>query len=176
MVDSPDGSWLRFEGETVAVEQGQPAAARYTIALDDRWRTRSVRVVSLSPRGRRTVALEGDGAGSWLVDGRGSERLEGCLDVDLEFSVVTNAFPVHRLDVAVGETAAAPAVYVRAVSLDVDRLDQRYVRLDDSSRGQRYDYTAPAFQFNCVLRYDEAGLIWHYPGLARRLAERSGAL
>ena len=39
-----------------------------------------------------------------------------------------NALPVHRLALAVGASAEAPAAYVRAVDLRVERLERRYER------------------------------------------------
>jgi hypothetical protein len=92
------------------------------------------------------------------------------LDVDLEASALTNAFPVHRLGLEVGQTAQAPAAYVRAVDVSVQRLEQRYRRLDDDEVGQRYRYGAPEFEFECELRYDESGLVLDYPGIAIRAA------
>ena len=77
---------------------------------------------------------------------------------------------MRRLGLDVGEAADAPAVYVRAPDLRVERLEQRYVRLEDGGSGSRYDYTAPAFDFAAVLVYDEAGLMVDYPGLAVRVA------
>jgi hypothetical protein len=38
------------------------------------------------------VTLRADGDGSWVVDGRPAPQLDGCLDVDLESSSMTNAF------------------------------------------------------------------------------------
>ena len=64
--------------------------------------------------------------------------------------------------------ADAPAAYVRALDLSVERLEQRYVRLADGERGQRYHYTSPAFGFECELAYDESGLVLDYPGIAVR--------
>jgi Putative glycolipid-binding len=64
--------------------------------------------------------------------------------------------------------AAAPAAYVRAVGLAVERLEQTYVRTTDESTGQRYDYTAPAFDFGARLVYDQSGLVLDYPGIAVR--------
>jgi hypothetical protein len=97
-------------------------------------------------------------------------HLDGCLDVDLESSALTNAFPAHRLGLDIGEATQAPAAYVRAADLSVERLEQRYFRLDNGPRGERYRYTAPAFDFECDLTYDEVGLVLDYPGLAIRAA------
>jgi hypothetical protein len=90
------------------------------------------------------------------------------MDVDLESSAMTNALPVHRLRLAVGAGAGAPAAYVHAASLNVDRLEQAYLRITDDSARQRYDYAAPAFDFTSRLGYDRSGLVLDYPGIAVR--------
>jgi hypothetical protein len=81
---------------------------------------------------------------------------------------MTNAMPVHRLALAQGERAAAPAAYLFALSLEVERLDQTYQRAAGPGSEQVYGYTAPAFEFACQLRYDQAGLVLDYPGIAVR--------
>ena len=81
---------------------------------------------------------------------------------------MTNALPVRRMGLALGARAAAPAAYVRAVGLAVERLEQSYLRAPDEAARQRYDYAAPAFDFACRLTYDESGLVLDYPGIAVR--------
>jgi uncharacterized protein len=164
----PGDGRVRIEGHTAAIENGEPFAVRYAIELDDGWRTRAARAWTRSPRGSHGVLLETNGRGRWLVDGRAAPRLDGCLDVDLESSALTNAFPVGRLRLAPGDAADAPAAYVRALGLDVERLEQRYERIDDGTGPERYDYTAPAFDFGCELVYDDFGLVIDYPGIATR--------
>jgi Putative glycolipid-binding len=110
--------------------------------------------------------LEADGADHWLVDGETAPQLDGCLDVDLESSAMTNALPVRRLGLAVAAQAATPAAYVRAVGLAVDRLEQTYLRTPGEGTHQCYDYTAPAFDFECRLAHDQSGLVLDYPGIA----------
>ncbi|MGI3783602.1 MAG: putative glycolipid-binding domain-containing protein, partial [Janthinobacterium lividum] len=114
--------------------------------------------------------LEHDGAGRWLVDGAACQSLDGCLDVDLEASALTNTLPVHRFSLAeeTGKPTAAPAAFVRAQTAAVERLEQSYRRLADGSDGPRFAYAAPVFDVSCVLAYDSSGLVLDYPGLAVR--------
>jgi hypothetical protein len=116
------------------------------------------------------VRLEGDGTGAWQVDGVRAAELAGCLDVDLEASACTNAFPVHRLGLEVGQRADAPAAYVRAPDLRVERLEQSYARLQGDGGRSRYDYAAPAFEYRTELVFDRFGLVLDYPGIAVRVA------
>jgi hypothetical protein len=162
-------SGLLTEGYVTAVERGETWAVEYLIALDEDWRTRNARVRARAAAGGHELLLERDASG-WLVNGTRAPELDGCLDVDLEASSFTNAFPVHRLALDVGEEADAPAAYVRALDLSVERLEQRYVRLPDDGDRRRFHYASPAFDFEADLVYDAAGLVIDYPGIAVRAA------
>lgn len=124
----PDGRGYRVEGCTTAVEDGQGWVVSYAIRLDEHWATRSAQVTGRSAAGLRQVRLEADGRGRWRVDGEAADHLDGCLDVDLESSALTNMLPVHRLSLDVGDRAPAPAAYARALDLRVERLGQEYAR------------------------------------------------
>jgi len=164
-------SGYRVDGHSTAVQEGEAWGIRYELTLDEEWVTRSAHVVGQSAEASHEVRLEGDGTGSWRVDGSPVLELDGCLDVDLEASACTNALPTRRLRLGVGEAAAAPAVYVRAPTLRVERLEQRYARLEDErAERRRFEYVAPAFDFSAVLTYDRFGLVVDYPGIAVRVA------
>jgi hypothetical protein len=155
-----------IEGWTTAVEDGDTWAVEYAIELDAGWATRSARIRA----GFSSRVLEADGTGRWLVDGKSAGHLEGCLDVDLESSAMTNALPVHRMALPVGARAGAPAAYVRAAGLAVERLEQTYLRTPGQAARQCFGYSALAFDFSCRLVYDESGLVVDYPGIAVRTA------
>jgi uncharacterized protein len=168
---SREGDGHRLDGHVTAVEEGEAWGVGYTMTLDGGWATRSAVVAGRSGSGAYEVRLEGDGNGAWRLDGKPAPHLEGCLDVDLEASACTNAFPVKRLGLSAGEASDAPAAYIRAVVPDVDRLEQHYRRLDDNDPGRsRYDYDSPGFDFRAILTYDEFGLVLDYPGIAERVA------
>jgi hypothetical protein len=159
----------RLRGSTSAVEAGEPWVVRYEIVLDDAWRTTTAHVSGRTRAAAHEVRLEADDSGRWRVDGVAAPHLDGCLDVDLESSSCTNTLPIHRLRLAVGQEAEAPAAYVRALGLEVERLEQRYARIEDDGTRQRFDYTAPVFDYEGRLVYDAAGLVLDYPGIAVRV-------
>ena len=166
----PEADGYRFRGHSTAVEDGEAWSVRYEISVDASWATRRAQVVAESRRGAAELRLERDAAGGWRVDDLPRPALDSLLDVDLEASAFTNALPVQRLGLAAGESAAAPAVYVRAPGLEIERLEQRYTRLDDDGERSRYDYESPSFDFRAELVYDEFGLVLDYPGIAVRIA------
>ncbi|QPP05893.1 putative glycolipid-binding domain-containing protein [Streptomyces bathyalis] len=166
--ETTDEGW-RIHGCTTAVEDGRSWIVDYEIELDAAWITRSAHISGRSATGHRTRSIITNGDGHWQVDGVVSPELDGCRDIDLESSAMTNAFPVRRLRLVEGVRAEAPAVYVRAADLTVERLDQTYELVRDKSGRQRYEYSAPAFDFGCHLAYDSAGLLHDYPGIAIRV-------
>jgi hypothetical protein len=162
------GDGCQIQGWTTAVEDGLTWAVEYVIEVDAAWATRSARIRGRSGAGFCSVLLEADGNGHWLAGDKPAPYLDGCLDVDLEASALTNALPVRRMGLPVSGRAAAPAAYLRAVGLAVERLEQTYVRITDEAGCQRYDYAAPAFDFAARLVYDKSGLVLDYPGIAVR--------
>ena len=167
---SREDGGLVVRGQATALEDDQTWGVRYAVTLDEGWVTRRAHVVCRSAAGRHEVRLESDGAGRWRVDGAQAPELDGCLDVDLEASAFTNAFPVRRLALGVGARSEAPAAYVRAPGLAVERLEQSYHRLDDGGDGPRFDYASPRFDVRAELVYDRSGLVLDYPGIAVRVA------
>jgi hypothetical protein len=159
------GGGLRVDGATTATQDGESWIVNYAIRLDPSWRTRSARISRRSRGSSVTTVLRADGGGAWEVDGLPAPQLQGCLDVDLEASAMTNTFPLHRLHLGDAQHRSAPAVFVPAVGRRVQRLEQSYSRISQ----REYDYSAPAFDFFCRLAFDRHGLIVEYPGIATRV-------
>ena len=159
---------LRVEGTTTGFQDGNAWVVTYEVDLDETWKTVRAAVTTRIGAGSTQHVVESDGQGHWRVDGEPSPGLDGCLDVDLESSAMTNSFPVHRLSLAVGHRAEVPAAYVQLTG-DVEPLHQRYQRREDRGGRLTYDYAAPAFEFESQLVYDRSGLVLEYPGIATRV-------
>jgi uncharacterized protein len=169
-IDRAADGWT-LSGSTTAIEAGSAWHVSYVIDIDRLSITRRAEIETRTSRQRRLTLLEHDGDGEWLVDGRSAPRLDGCLDVDLEASALTNAFPVRRLLAAgISSREAAPAAYVRVHAVEVDRLDQLYERRPDPTDAAAvFAYRAPVFRFSCDITYDATGLVTSYPSIASRV-------
>jgi hypothetical protein len=165
---TPEPFGLRVEGTTTGLQGDDIWMVAYQLELDSRWNTRRARITTRKASGSVKRLVESDGAGRWRIDGVDAGHLDGCVDVDLESSAMTNAVPVHRLGLAVGARATASAAYVRLGGASVERLEQLYARAEDHDGRLCYDYEAPVFDFRCQLLYDRAGLVLEYPGIAVR--------
>jgi uncharacterized protein len=155
-----------LEGTSSGLEGGALWSLRYVIQLDSQWRTRHGRIENDLGV---TLTLTADGAGQWLVNGKRRRTLDGCLDLDLEASLVTNMAPVRRLALRVGEGSPAPACYVRHQGLKVERLEQHYQRAADKSGLLQLDYDSPRFGYHARLQFGRDGLVIDYPHIGKRV-------
>ena len=157
----------RLRGTVTGVEEAVPWALSYDVDVDARWRSRRAEVRSLLPGDAAAVVLEQDADGRWRVDGAERPDLDGCVDVDLEGSAMTNTLPAHRLDLV--ERTPGPAAYVR-LDLSVHRLEQWYgPSVPEPGGSLLVAYDAPQFDARFDLRYDASGLVVDYPFLATRV-------
>jgi hypothetical protein len=161
-------SGFQLSGLILQAHQDAPYVVRYAIELDEGWRTRAVQV-EVENDGQHRTRLVADGAGHWSQDGEKGPALDDCLDVDLEWSPSTNTLPIRRLGIALGETRTVSAAWVRLPSLEVERLDQFYERVDE----RRYRYRSGLFTAD--LAVDEYGVVLQY-GVNWKAVAASGEL
>jgi GNAT superfamily N-acetyltransferase len=147
----PDG-WL-------LVSDLPDRGAGVTVEVDGDWRSRRAEVV-VDGTGR---VVTSDGAGRWWRDGDPAPDLDGCEDVDVEVTPLTNTLPIRRL-LAAGDAAAdVRAAWIRVPGDTVEPLEQRYEHLG----GRRWRYRSRS-GFEAELTVDDAGLVETYGDLWRR--------
>lgn len=163
----PDGHHT-MRGAVTIQDEHTSTTLTYAIECDAEWRTRGL-VIEITRRpddpGRPAhILAEADGAGTWTINGTERPDLHGCLDVDLGFTPSTNTLPIHRLNLAIGESADVTAAWVRFPELVVQPLRQRYTRVAPD----RYRYESLVSGFTAELTTDGLGLVIDYPGGWRR--------
>jgi uncharacterized protein len=160
----PEG--YEIMGAILVAEGGKPLRIDYRLCCSLDWRTREVDVEQVLSADRSRMSLTADGVGGWRVNGVEAPELAGCIDVDLEFSPSTNALPINRLRLKVGERSEISAAWVRFPALHVMTSHQAYQRLD---QGQ-YLFQSLASGFEAVLDVDRDGLPLLYSGIWQRIA------
>jgi hypothetical protein len=178
---------VRADGLVVAVGGDDDATrVRYRLRTDSEFRTETVRV------DRFDADAGGDAAasdslslvaedGSWTVDDEPAPGLDGCLDVDVAVTPLTNTLPIRRLELAPGESAAIAVAYLDPRTFEVSRAEQRYTRLasagesDGAGDGDRYRYESLTSGFTATVAVDAAGVVRDYPGAFRRVRSPSEA-
>ncbi len=154
----------RLSGLVLAAVERRPMHLVYEVDVDEAWRTRVVRATLFRPDGPHVVQLVTDGGGAWQSDGGPEASLDGCLDVDLQWTPATNTLPIRRIAPDVGGSASLAAAWIRFPSLHVERLEQTYERLDE----RRWRYRSNGYEAELVVDSDGLVLdyadIWHAVG------------
>lgn len=169
-IDQPGLELARIEiaarGVTVCsmlVDAGPaPLGLRYLWMLDKEWRTRSLRIESMTDDDR-WLHIERAGASSWKIDGRPAPHLDGCPELDLSATPFCNGLAIRRL----GDDDEFTAAYILAEDLTVTPSRQRYEKLGPGK--WRYIDLGVANGFTAILDLDADGFVTTYEGLFEAL-------
>jgi hypothetical protein len=172
------GEGLRFNGQVQLVDSGAPVLIEYLILCDDTWATKYVDLmVTHGNASTRYVQLLVDSEKGWLRrDAPDRESapikpfdpvagLDNVVDVDLEFSPITNWLPIRRLAPRIGWFVEPTAAWVRFPSLSIEPLSQKYTCISPTL----YRYES-ATGFSAEVEVDDLGLVVKYGNIWQRVA------
>lgn len=148
-----------ISGVAVFSHGQQPCLLNYQFGCDPAWRTIAAQVSGWVGEDTVAVELQVDPARRWVLNGNEIAAVQGCLDLDLNFSPSTNTLPLRRLELAVGQSAAVKAAWLRFPSFSLEPLDQVYRRLDRNT----YRYESGGGRFVAELQLNAAGFVLEYP-------------
>lgn len=151
-------SSARLSGTAVFRHDGQPCRLDYAVECTVDGLTQTVDIRGWVGARSIDVKLAVDDASRWRMNGELVPTVEGCLDVDLNFSPSTNLLPIRRLRLAAGEQANVRAAWLRFPSFALEPLDQMYSRVAEDT----YRYSSGSFTRE--LTVDEVGFVLTYPG------------
>jgi hypothetical protein len=151
----------RVDSRVLLVLDDTPLRVQYKLAWDAEWCAREL-LVRIESLGRISqLELRGDGRGAW-TDGEGVHltELDGCIDVDISVTPLTNTLPIRRLGLSVDERQVMPVAFVRIPDLTAVTVDQSYKFLEATPAGGRYLYQSSTFQ--AELSVDRNDLVVDY--------------
>lgn len=157
---SRDSQW-HLRGTAVFSHEGRPCRLDYQILCDHAWHTLSARVEGWLDTAPIDIWIKTDPKGHWWLNEVEQPDVEGCSDIDLNFSPSTNLLPIRRLGLAVGEVAEVKAAWLRFPSFRLEPLVQQYRRLEENI----YRYESAGGQFVAELKVNASGFVIEYPGL-----------
>jgi hypothetical protein len=161
LVEEP-GAW-RLEGSAVFLHANLPCRLDYQIVCSAGWETRTANVNGWLGTGTVSIEITAYPSGEWLLNGKKQPQVRGCLDLDLNFSPITNLLPVRRLKLVDEQTGQVRAAWLRFPDFDLQPLEQTYTRHSAS----HYTYTSAGRAFVAELGLDANGLVRDYPGYWR---------
>ena len=154
-----DSRW-HLDGTAVFLsDDRRPCRLSYLVICDSNWKTLSATVSGWV--GDDDVNIEIFALPQWQLNGAAKVEVNGCVDLDLNFSPSTNLLPIRRLDLGIGQQAEVKAAWLSFPSFELETLSQVYSRLDEFT----YRYSSKDGKFVRDLTVNEFGLVTNYPGL-----------
>jgi len=168
VIASSDASGFRADSQLILAEK-ELVRVGYQLECDAGWRLTGLTISVASAGNDRTLVLAADGAGHWRAGGRPLPALDGCIDVDINCTPLTNTLPIRRLSWSPGTSRDLDIAYVSVPELTVLPARQRYTLLErDEAPGEaRYRYESGSFRADLLVDHD--GFVMDYPGLWCRI-------
>jgi uncharacterized protein len=155
---------FRWENEAWTIS-GQVARERiqYVLRLSASWQVRQF--LLFRDLDEPDLWLATDGTARWgEMNGAHRSELDGCYDIDLACTPLTQSLPIRRLPLHVGDSAELPVVTIDVETLEVRPVTHRYLRLDTHRWAFEHDDQSVEFEV------DQHGLLVDYPQQFRRLS------
>ncbi len=159
-ISQQDAEWY-LRGTAVFSHEQRPCLLSYHVTCAAAWHTLRADVDGWVGQTRINIQLTTDKDRHWRLNEVEVPEVTGCTDLDLNFSPSTNTLPIRRLGLAVGETAEVRAAWLRFPGFNLEPLEQRYTRLEESL----YRYESGGGRFVADLRVNRAGFVTDYPSI-----------
>lgn len=158
------GETVHCKGELVGNKNNQVYGADYQVVVDQKWETR---FFDISCRvGHKNYWIHGYKMNNqWIIDDLEYPELQDCLDIDISVTPFTNALPINRLKLEVGQAKELAVLYINPIEERFSRVVQRYERLSENT----YHYKNLWSDFESTIEVDAAGLVTRYPGLFQKI-------
>jgi len=148
-------------------EGGIPFCLTYRLIWDEQFRIRDADLEARIGEDKRGLHLRADGQGRWQhADGDALPHLDGCIDIDIWPTPLTNSLPLWRSKLQRGERRTYRMAWISAPELTVQAKPQAYTHLSDS----RYLFESlDGDDFQAELAVDQELVVLDYPGLFQRV-------
>ena len=151
----------RLEGTAVFLYEGQTCRLSYSIACDASWQTRNATISGWVGDNDINLGVTVEANHDWEVNGVTKTAVNGCIDLDLNFSPATNLLPIRRLNLEIGQQAEVKAAWLRFPSFELEPLSQVYERISEF----KYRYSSREGNFVAELTVNRVGFVTVYPQL-----------
>jgi uncharacterized protein len=156
-IEHANPNW-HMQGTVLLEEGSQPCRLDYAVVCDGAWRTLWARVNGWVGNRQISQRLARNLAGEWRQNGILCPAVQGCLDVDLAFTPLTNLLHIRRLDLPIGSSGPVRAAWLSFPAFILEPLEQTYQREAE----HRYHYESDGGSFTARLEVDETGLVTRY--------------
>src|SRR5690606_5758850 len=125
LVLSQDANGIHATSHLMQVIRGNSIVANYLIDCDERWRFRRL-WLKVDNQGQRSLSLQRDLRGNWLLNGELRPELQNCQHVMLSASPFTHTPLLQRSALETGQSDEMQIALIDLLNFKVEPRRQRY--------------------------------------------------
>lgn len=165
---STDNNDVTIQSTIIGQYGGDIYQVDYQIKVNANWETVLADIRFFKNNVHHKILVQGNGKGSWMLNGEVKPEFDGCLDIDLPLTPFTNTLPIRRLNMQIGEEQLIKVLYLDLLNDQFTAVTQKYVKLSDTI----FHYENVPNDFEAEIVVDDNGLVVDYPGLFYRSFDR----
>jgi len=120
-----DARGIHASSHLMQAVRGNSIVANYLLDCDPQWSARRL-WLKVDNQGPRSLSLQRDRLGNWLLDGEPRSDLHGCQQIVLSCSPFTHTPTLQRCALQVGQSETLQVAYVDMLGLKVEARQQHY--------------------------------------------------
>ncbi|WP_137821748.1 putative glycolipid-binding domain-containing protein [Pseudomonas sp. D(2018)] len=168
---SMDEQGIHASSHLIQNRNGQSIAATYVLDSDPRWRFRHL-WLKVDYHGPRSLRLDRDIRGRWLLNGQHRRDLDPCQLVMLAGTPFTHTPALQRCGLETGQSEQVQVAYIDLSSLRVEARQLRYHCLRQHAQQSLYRCEAEGRKA-IELTVDKQSLLLEAQGLYQRMSART---
>lgn len=135
----------------------------YQLSINKHWEIIAALITGRIGNKEIYFTLAKDETGIWAFNNEPTPQFDGCLDIDISVTPLTNTLPIKRLQLAQDECREISVIYFDLFDNIVRPARQAYTKLSAST----YRYENVPNNFEALIRLNEQMLVVDYPDLFR---------
>jgi hypothetical protein len=154
---------IAVNSSVIGEQNGESFALTYRLLCTAGWHVRELHIGLVSMT--NPISLIRDHNGWRDAVGRRLSDLDGCQDVDISATPLTNTLPIRRLKLEVGQSQEISVAYIQCPSLELGVNRQRYTRQAET----QYHFELVDGSFSATITVDADGFVTEYPSLFKAI-------
>ena len=163
IVDSNSGS-VSIRSTILGLYLDKLYQVKYKIQLNPFWQTYYCLVEAQFDDEIKSFEFSKNEKEEWSLNGKYQPEFDGCLDVDIPLTPLTNSLPINRLQFKQNQEEKIDVVYIDLLENEIRRVKQKYQRISN----EIYKYENIPNDFEAEIKVDNLGFVIDYPQLFKR--------
>lgn len=155
------GALTMISSVIVGLHDGKTYRLRYRIEVNAAWQTLQCDILAEVDGQLQNYSFRNLGNNQWTMNEVHQPEFDGCTEVDISLTPLTNTLPINRLRLKVTDEAEINAICIDILKQEVKAVRQKYRKLS----AEEYRFENIPNDFKAIIKVNSQGFVTDYPPL-----------